>query len=49
MTDKFTISVTTKNLFLALAESIAQILKSLPVMCVEEPTWETTVLGRQGN
>jgi hypothetical protein len=41
---EFLFSVTTKNLLLSLAESIAQ---SLHVMFVEEQIWETTGHGRQ--
>jgi hypothetical protein len=49
MPDKFPISVSTKNLFLTLSESIAQTLNVTSCYVCGEPTWETTGPGRKGS
>jgi hypothetical protein len=49
MPDKFPISVTTKNLFLTLAESIPQTLNVTSCYVCGGPTWETTGPGRKGS
>jgi hypothetical protein len=47
MQSEFPILVKTKNLFLSLVESVAQLWMWLPVMFVGEQIWETIGHGRQ--
>jgi hypothetical protein len=47
MKNEFSISAKAKNLFLSLAESIAQILNVTSCCVCGGPTWETTGLGER--
>jgi hypothetical protein len=47
MKNKFSISAKAKNLFLSLAESIAQTLNVTSSYVCGRPTWETTGLGKK--